>query len=75
MAAASYLALDPSRVVEVSHFSHGTLGYAVGLATVLVLGFALVASALARRYAAQARARTARLATQQRAHRVVPQEG
>ena len=75
MAAASYVALDPSQVMEGSHFSHGTLGYSVGLATVLVLGFALLASTLDRRYAAQARALNARLAAQQRAQQVASQEG
>ena len=75
MAAASYAALDPSRVMESSHLGHGTLGYSVALATVLVLGFALLASTLDRRYAAQARALNARLAAQQRAQQVASQEG
>ncbi|WP_166395039.1 MHYT domain-containing protein [Rubrobacter marinus] len=75
MAAASYAALDLARVMEGSHASHGSLGYGVGFATLLVLGFALVASTLDRRYAAQARALNARLAAQQRAQQVASQEG
>ena len=74
MAAASYAALDLNRVMEGSHASHGSLGYGVAVATVLVLGFALLASTLDRRYAAQARVLSARMAAQQRAQQVA-QEG
>lgn len=75
MAAASYAAPDVAGALEGAHFSHAMLGYSVAVATVLVLGFALVASKLDRRYAAQARALNARLAAQQRAQQVASQEG
>ena len=66
MSAATYVA-DKSAAMGGAHIDHSVLGFGVGFVTLLVIGLALVASTLDRRYSAQERGLEARLAARARA--------